>query len=62
MRNSRADRGVVRMVDPAQRRWSSGQLRASSGFVSDVIVQDELSRYGWQVQHFTFRLSWSLGR
>jgi hypothetical protein len=29
----------------------------SSGFVSEVIAQDELTRDGWRVQYFTFRLT-----
>jgi release factor glutamine methyltransferase len=37
------------------------RLVDSSGFVSDVIAQDELTRDGWRVQYFTFRLTLSLG-
>lgn len=33
------------------------RLVDSSGFVSEVIAQDELTRDGWRVQYFTFRLT-----
>ncbi len=33
------------------------QLVADCGFVSDVVAQDELTRDGWRVEYFTFRLT-----
>lgn len=37
------------------------RLVDTSGFVSEVIAQDGLTRDGWHVQYFTFRLTLSLG-
>ncbi|HUC12921.1 MAG TPA: methyltransferase [Acidimicrobiales bacterium] len=33
------------------------QLVADCGFVSEVVAQDELTRDGWRVEYFTFRLT-----
>jgi hypothetical protein len=33
------------------------QLVADCGFVSEVVARDEMTRDGWRVEYFTFRLS-----